>query len=86
MIVIKNVSDLSREEIKEALIIYYQTGESQIDGDILGRMQELWDELVEGVTITGLTINQLKKQIKHSKNPLEIKTLNKQLNLLYKRK
>ena len=86
MIIIKNVSNLSLEEIKQALIIYYETGESQIEGDILGRMQELWDELTEGVTTTGLTINQLKKQVKHSKNPLEIKMLNKQLNLLYKRK
>jgi len=86
VIIIKNVSNLSLEEIKQALIIYYETGESQIEGDILGRMQELWDELTEGVTTTGLTINQLKKQVKHSKNPLEIKMLNKQLNLLYKRK
>lgn len=85
MIIIKNVSNLSLEEIKEALIIYCETGESQIEGDILGRMQELWDELTEGVATTGLTISQLKKQIKHSKNPLEIKMLNKQLNLLYKR-
>jgi F420-0:gamma-glutamyl ligase-like protein len=32
------------------------------------------------------TIEQLKKQIKHSKNPLEVKMLNKKLNELYKKK
>lgn len=32
----------------------------------------------------GLSIEQLKKQIKYSKNPLEVKMLNKQLNKLYK--
>ena len=31
-----------------------------------------------------LSIDQLKKQIKYSKNPLEVKMLNKKLNQMYK--
>lgn len=81
MIIIKNVSDLNLEEITELLNIYKETGESQMEGDILGRIAELWDEYTPKGNIT---IEQLKKQIKYSKNPLEIKMLNKKLNQIYK--
>lgn len=44
MIVIKNVSELNLEEITECLKVYNKTGESQMEGDILGRIAELWNE------------------------------------------
>ena len=44
MIIIKDVSELNIEEILECLKIYKETGESQMEGDILGRIAELWDE------------------------------------------
>jgi len=47
-------------------------------------MQDLadrWNELSEPQEPT---IDQLKKQIKYSKNPLEAKMLNKKLNQMYK--
>lgn len=52
-------------------------------------MQDLadrWQSLVELDTpnYNEPTINQLKKQIKYSKNPLEVKMLNKKLNQAYK--
>ena len=57
---------------------------------MLERLSELWceigEEITEGVSTTGLTISQIKKQIKHSKNQLEIKMLNKKLNALYKKR
>lgn len=62
--------DMSDEEIKEI--------SSRIT------MQDLadkWNELSEPQEPT---IDQLKKQIKYSKNPLEVKMLNKQLNEMYK--
>ena len=81
MIIIKDVSKLNLEEITECLNIYNETGESQMEGDILGRIAELWDEYTPQAEST---IEQLKKQIKYSKNPLEIKMLNKKLDELYK--
>jgi hypothetical protein len=80
-IIIKNVSDLNLEEITELFNIYNKTGESQMEGDILGRIVELWDEHTPK---KDPTIEQLKKQIKYSKNPLEVKMLNKKLNQIYK--
>jgi len=72
---------LSLEEITELLKIYNETGESQMEGDILGRISELWDEYTPKAD---QTIEQLKKQIKYSKNPLEVKMLNRKLNQAYK--
>lgn len=86
MFTIKDASKLNFFEIKELYEIYNETGEQLWTGDIHERVLELWDELGEDVPPITLTISQTKKQIKHSKNPLEIKMLNKQLNLLYKRK
>ena len=80
-ITIKNVSDLNLEEITELLKIYNETGEPQMEGGILGRIAELWDKYTPKNEIT---IEQLKKQIKYSKNPLEVKMLNKKLNQIYK--
>jgi len=81
MTIIKNVSDLNLEEITELFKIYNETGISQMEGDILGRIAELWDDYKPK---EDTTIKQLKKQIKYSNNPLEVKTLNKKLNQLYK--
>ena len=78
----KDVSKLSIEDITECFKIYNETGESQMYGDILGRIAELWNE----IPVREPTVKQLKKQIKHSKNPLEIKTLNRKLNEMYKKK
>ena len=72
---------MSLEEITELLKIYNETGESQMEGDILGRISELWDEYTPKAD---QTIEQLKKQIKYSKNPLEVKMLNRKLNQAYK--
>ena len=72
---------MSLEEITELLKIYNETGESQMEGDILGRIAELWDEYTPK---EAKTIEQLKKQIKYSKNPLEVKILNRKLNQVYK--
>ena len=72
---------MSLEEITELLKIYNETGESQMEGDILGRIAELWDEYTPK---EAKTIEQLKKQIKYSKNPLEVKILNRKLNQAYK--
>lgn len=85
MFAIKDASKLNFYEIKELYERYIETGEQLWTGSIHERVLELWDELGENVPPITLTISQLKKQIKHSKNPLEIKMLNKQLNLLYKR-
>ena len=52
-----------------------------MEGDILGRIAELWDEYTHK---EDPTIEQLKKQIKYSKNPFEVKMLNKKLNQTYK--
>ena len=82
MFIIKNVSELNLEEIIELFKIYNETGESQMEGDILGRIAELWDKYTPSEETT---IEQLKKQIKYSKNPLEIKMLNRKLNALYKK-
>jgi hypothetical protein len=50
-------------------------------------MADKWNEIGRGVDHDELyTIEQLKKQIKYSKNPLEVKMLNKKLNELYKRR
>lgn len=43
---------------------------------------EAKQKLIEGSNL--LTMEKLKKQIKYSKNPLEVKMLNKQLNQTYK--
>jgi hypothetical protein len=40
--------------------------------------------VLQGVETDEPTIEQLKKQIKYSKNPLEVKMLNKKLNVMYK--
>jgi len=72
---------LSLEEIMELLKIYNETGESQMEGDILGRIAELWDEYTPN---EDKIIEQLKKQIKYSKNPSEVKMLNRKLNQVYK--
>ena len=82
MIIIKNVQELNLEEIIELFKIYNETGESQMEGDILGRIAELWNE---NTPSEDATISQLKKQIKYSKNPLEIKMLNKKMNEVYKK-
>lgn len=84
MIRIKDVSKLNIEEITECLNTYNETGEPQMKGDILGRIVELWEEYTPKPKYE-TTIEQLKKQIKYSKNPLEIKMLNKKLNQLYKK-
>ena len=47
MIEIKDVSKLSIEEITECLKVYKETGEPQMEGDILGRIAELWDECLQ---------------------------------------
>ena len=72
---------MSLEEIMELLKIYNETGESQMEGDILGRIAELWDEYTPN---EDKIIEQLKKQIKYSKNPSEVKMLNRKLNQVYK--
>lgn len=40
----KKVSELNLEEITECLRIYKETGEPQLEGDILGRISKLWNE------------------------------------------
>ena len=52
-----------------------------MEGDILGRIAELWDEYTPN---EDKIIEQLKKQIKYSKNPSEVKMLNRKLNQVYK--
>lgn len=47
MITIKDVSELNLEEITECFKVYKETGESQMQGDILGRIAELWNECTE---------------------------------------
>lgn len=47
----------------------------------LSKLSELWDE--EQIK-SEPTISQIKNDIKHCKNPIELKKLNRQLNELYK--
>lgn len=49
--------------------------------DALQKISDMFNEVND---IKEPTIDQLKKQIKYSKNPLEIKMLNKKLNQMYK--
>ena len=78
----KNVSELGLDEIIHLMKIYNQTGEWQMEGDLTERLSEIWDDYSP---VTGSSIEDLKKQIKYSRNPLELKILNKKLNDLYKR-
>lgn len=47
-------------------------------------MENSYEEMNESNFDCWCTIDQLKKQIKYSKNPLEVKMLNRQLNQIYK--
>ena len=47
------------------------------------QISEAWEKL-NNIKPNEPTIEQLKKQIKYSKNPLEVKMLNKKLNQIYK--
>jgi len=50
--------------------------------DLVDKWQSL--EEIDNAKPQESTIDQLKKQIKYSKNPLEAKMLNKKLNQMYK--
>lgn len=45
MLIIKDVAELNIEEIIECLKIYNETGIPQMEGDILKRISELWEDL-----------------------------------------
>lgn len=45
MLLIKDVSELTVDEIIELIKIYHETGEIQWEGDILARVAELWDKI-----------------------------------------
>ena len=49
--------------------------------DALQKISDMFNEVND---IKEPTIDQLKKQVKYSKNPLEVKMLNKKLNQMYK--
>jgi len=51
--------------------------------DVLDELSQQWSNVVDN---NFQNISSIKKQIKHSRNPLEIKMLNKKLNELYKNK
>jgi len=52
--------------------------------NVFDELSKQWNNTVDSNVV--LSISNIKKQIKHSHNPLEIKMLNKKLNELYKRK
>ena len=49
--------------------------------NVLDELSQQWNNMVDD---NFQNISSIKKQIKHSRNPLEIKMLNKKLNELYK--
>lgn len=75
---ISSVSGISIEQLLD-----YITKLNNV-GNWNQRVSELWEESTQD-DFYG-TIGQLKKQIKYSKNPLEVKMLNRQLNQMYKEK
>ena len=70
--------DCTEEDLEKQRI------ESILIGDKIISLSEAIQE-IRGLEYKEPTIDQLKKQIKYSKNPLEIKKLNKKLNVLYKK-
>lgn len=88
---VSKITDVSKLTLDE-LIAYVgamkdaHSWDMQDEYNTLQRASELWDEetMVETKEDCYLTIEQLKKQIKYSKHPLEIKMLNKKLNQMYK--
>lgn len=82
--IIKDVMEMGVDELIEYIKATHESNKWTVadENNSLQRISELWEEA--GRLITEPTIEQLKKQIKYSKNPMEVKMLNMQLNQMYK--
>ena len=87
----KGSDKLNEAELKLAVMEFYGISEQRYD-ELIRNATLTWDKLMEDLSKEWSilsepqepTIDQLKKQIKYSKNPLEVKMLNKKLNQMYK--
>lgn len=71
------------KETRDEVVDYQNEYQGKNLKDILEDLSKQWNVIVDN---NALSINSIKKQIKYSHNPLEIKMLNKKLNELYKTK
>ena len=70
------------ENINDALHLIYQDMINKNNGDTMSLVEYL--KTIDGSFKPVETVSSLKKRIKHCKNPMEKKNLERQLNQLYK--
>ena len=79
-----NIGVTNQQIIDNFVIVNYSPGFDFHFG-LLEIISEKWNDLAcSGIDFNKSTIPNLKKRIKHSKNPMEKKMLEKELNALYK--
>jgi hypothetical protein len=74
---IKAEDDFYKRNMQQMIINMMHAGQEVV------KMQKMFEEIKDKIQQEP-TIEQLKKQIKYSKNPLEVKMLNRKLNKIYK--
>jgi len=85
---LKNFLELSTSKAMEEVVELDKAMEdiAKIDLSSYEKMNDFKDNLVELSSYEPGSIEDIKKQIKYCKNPLELKQLNQKLNTLYRKR